>query len=252
MSLKVEPVTSQDFETMSTYKFHQGGDLIAPLVPRFWPTSADDEPNGARNRWSLRQQRAFFNEDPTVRFMKCVDTSNGEIISLARWHYYENGYKHPEFTALELNGTAPDAEQTWPGAANGALAKAIIVPILEDRPRWSGDSPQWGKSSGGALFAGDSFTLVDHRCLLTKVLVLTTLKTRESQRERGAGGMLVRWGVEQAKKDNVPAFLEAAPTRAPLYEKCGFRRVGELALHLQEYGYSEPVVLTRMVANMNE
>ena len=63
--------------------------------------------------------------------------------------------------------------------------------------------------------------------------------------------MLVKWGLDQAKKDNVPAFLEAGQNAAPLYEKCGFQRVGETALNLEEYGFEDPKILSRMAANLN-
>ncbi|KAL9084878.1 MAG: hypothetical protein Q9159_004999 [Coniocarpon cinnabarinum] len=224
MPLKLEPLNINDFEVMSHYKFNHDGDLIAPLVHRFWPHSEDDEVNSARNAWSLKQQREIFEEDSSVRFMKVIDTDkNNEILSLARWHCYENGYKHPEFTAFELNGTHPDADERWPEAANVPLAKAVLIPLLEARPQWMGQRPMW---------------------------VLTTIMTRAPHRQRGAGGMLIKWGVDKARSDNVPAFLEAVAERVPLYEKFGFRRIGDTTLDLREHGFDQPVVLQHMAANL--
>ena len=37
--------------------------------------------------------------------------------------------------------------------------------------------------------------------------------------------MLVAWGVEQAKRAGVPAFLEAVKAAKSMYEKQGFREV---------------------------
>ncbi|KAL9049578.1 MAG: hypothetical protein Q9162_007147 [Coniocarpon cinnabarinum] len=200
MPLKLEPLNINDFEVMSHYKFNHDGDLIAPLVYRFWPHSEDDEVNSARNAWSLKQQREIFEEDSSVRFMKVIDTDkNNEILSLARWHCYENGYKHPEFTAFELNGTHPDADERWPEAANVPLAKAVLIPLLEARPQWMGQRPMW---------------------------------------------------VDKARSDNVPAFLEAVAERVPLYEKFGFRRIGDTTLDLREHGFDQPVVLQHMAANL--
>lgn len=40
--------------------------------------------------------------------------------------------------------------------------------------------------------------------------------------------MLIDWGVQKAREDKVPAFLEASSQGKPVYERCGFRQVGEL------------------------
>jgi len=79
--------------------------------------------------------------------------------------------------------------------------------------------------------------------------VLSTLITKEPQRKRGAGSKLVEWGVQQAKNQNVPAYLEATPSGAPVYEKVGFRKVGERQIDLEEFGFPQPVVLALMAAN---
>ena len=60
--------------------------------------------------------------------------------------------------------------------------------------------------------------------------------------------MLVNWGVEQAKKANVPAYLEALAAGAPVYAKCGFRPIGEISLDLSAHGFPDPVPLWRMAA----
>lgn len=80
--------------------------------------------------------------------------------------------------------------------------------------------------------------------------VLCTLKTREGHRKRGAGGMLVKWGADKAREAGVPAFLEASRAGQPLYEKFGFKKIGEQKLQLQQFGFPEPVVLARMAANV--
>jgi predicted N-acetyltransferase YhbS len=80
--------------------------------------------------------------------------------------------------------------------------------------------------------------------------VLTTLITREGDRRRGAGGMLVKWGLQRAIKDGVPAFIEASPAGKPLYMACGFSHVGDLHFDLAEFGFAEPVVVAKMAANL--
>ena len=147
MPLQVRLLEAADFQTLSRYIHHEGGDLIAPLVPMIWLISKDDAANTKRNEWSLRQQEDIYREDPTVHFMKVIDTDAGdEIISLARWHFYPEGYKHAEMGAWELNGTAADADKTWPKEINVPLAKALLEGILCERHEWQIHGPQWSKS----------------------------------------------------------------------------------------------------------
>lgn len=71
--------------------------------------------------------------------------------------------------------------------------------------------------------------------------------TRESQRGRGAAGMLISWGVRQAEAAGVPAYLEASVLGKPAYTKYGFQQVGE-AIHcsLRPYGADVVFVLAHM------
>ena len=62
--------------------------------------------------------------------------------------------------------------------------------------------------------------------------------------------MLVEWGVQQAKKQGVPAYLEATPDGAPVYEKVGFRKVGQKEIELAEFGIREPLVIALMAVNV--
>ena len=62
--------------------------------------------------------------------------------------------------------------------------------------------------------------------------------------------MLVKWGVDKAKQDGIPAFIEASAAGKPLYEKCGFRCVGEQSVDVSQFGIAEPIVLARMTANL--
>lgn len=39
--------------------------------------------------------------------------------------------------------------------------------------------------------------------------------------------MLLKWGVDQAKAEDVPIYLKASPTGIFLYEKMGFKSLGE-------------------------
>jgi len=58
-------------------------------------------------------------------------------------------------------------------------------------------------------------------------VVLMSMVSRECWRKQGAASLLIDWGVKKAREDGVPAYLEASVTGKPVYEKAGFREVGE-------------------------
>ena len=43
---------------------------------------------------------------------------------------------------------------------------------------------------------------------------------------RGAGSLMMGWGLERADKENLEAYLEASPDAVGLYEHFGFREAG--------------------------
>ena len=72
--------------------------------------------------------------------------------------------------------------------------------------------------------------------LTSAIVVLTNIKTREPLQRNGAGSLILKWGLEQARKAGVPAYLEAAPDAKHLYETHGFRQIGEQVTDCSPYG----------------
>jgi ribosomal protein S18 acetylase RimI-like enzyme len=50
-----------------------------------------------------------------------------------------------------------------------------------------------------------------------------------SEKGRGLGSKLLRWGLERADAEGVEVFLSASPEGRPMYEKYGFRAVNTFA-----------------------
>ncbi|KAI6086948.1 hypothetical protein F4821DRAFT_237262 [Hypoxylon rubiginosum] len=55
---------------------------------------------------------------------------------------------------------------------------------------------------------------------------LTFIGTDPLHENRGAGSLLVRWGIERSKAEHVPIYLESTLEAAPFYKHLGFT-VGE-------------------------
>lgn len=51
--------------------------------------------------------------------------------------------------------------------------------------------------------------------------------------------MLVRWGLEEADRYHLPAYLEASEQGRPLYERHGFKARKEVWFDLAKYGGGE-------------
>ena len=147
MTLTIKSVTLDDFSLFEKYA-SPTDDLTAPLVPLGWHLDEHDKEGAlARARWSLKQQHEIFTDDPTVRFLKVVDSATSDTVALARWHFYSHGFDPSTMSAWELNGRAPDADERWPPGMNVPLAKAVLLPLLKARPTWMTHGPQWGELS---------------------------------------------------------------------------------------------------------
>ena len=71
--------------------------------------------------------------------------------------------------------------------------------------------------------------------------------TLPSYRGKGAAGLLIRWGIERAEKDQVPAYLEAGVMGKPIYERYGFVQIGDLLeVDLKEHGVDMVIIMCKM------
>ncbi|KAI0175588.1 acyl-CoA N-acyltransferase [Hypoxylon sp. FL1284] len=68
---------------------------------------------------------------------------------------------------------------------------------------------------------------------------LALLHTEPKYQGRGAGGMLVEWGIQEARKHNMIAYLESSESGHSLYKKYGFRDVECQSIDLSKWGATE-------------
>ena len=70
---------------------------------------------------------------------------------------------------------------------------------------------------------------------------LRLLVTHPDYQRRGAGGSLVRWGIEKAKEGNLAVTLFASPIGGHLYRKFGFRDLSSIKVQVD--GENESVCM---------
>jgi predicted N-acetyltransferase YhbS len=74
------------------------------------------------------------------------------------------------------------------------------------------------------------------RQLTVKMPVLKFLHTDPKHWKRGAGSLLIRWGLDKSRELQLPAYLEASPKGAGLYLKHGFKVFDQLDFDLARWG----------------
>ena len=220
MSLKLSEMELEDFDSMINHAqiFNVGDDLVGPPTPICWPVSSQSKAQ-ERLQFHMSKQRARFLGDRSAKYLKVIDENTNEIISIARWHKYPNGYSYEKGIEWEIH--SPVEGKPFPKEMNIELHNFILSARDAERENWMG--------KGEACW------------------ILMHLVTRASHRNRGAAGMLINWGVEKARVDRIPAYLEAGAMARPIYEKHEFQQTGELmVLDLRAYGVGMDFVMAKM------
>ncbi|KAI0550666.1 putative GNAT family acetyltransferase [Xylaria curta] len=116
----------------------------------------------------------------------------GKVIAFAKWsHPVGKDEDYEEAPWIWPPGTDMNILEGW-----GRAAEEVQEQLMGDQPRYS----------------------------------LTFMGTDPSHEKRGAASMMVRWGLEQCKKDNVPGYLESTLNAAPFYHKMGFTKSRQISM----------------------
>ena len=62
------------------------------------------------------------------------------------------------------------------------------------------------------------------------------LDVHPDYQRKGAGRMLVEWGLNVADEKALPCWLQASPQGAGLYRKLGFEDVGKMDIDMSSFG----------------
>lgn len=199
MQLTLCPLQLEDFDEIESHasSYPPGDDLVGQPTPICCAVTTKGEAE-ARLKFHFQKQRKRFTGDPTVRYVKVIDSASKSIISIARWHFYAQGYNFDDEIHWELHDPADGVPA--PLQFNVPLHNHILRIRDAARSSWiPPDSPCW---------------------------ILMHMVTHPAHRGKGAAGLLIKWGIEQAHKGRVPAFLEAGVAGQPIYERYGFVQVG--------------------------
>jgi len=87
----------------------------------------------------------------------------------------------------------------------------------------------------------------DPKAYSFKHTVLALLVTNNRHRQRGAGSLLVQWGIELSDATGLPCYLQASEQGRRLYEHYGFQEIDTVEYNLSDYGLEGVEKMTEML-----
>ncbi|KAL8827651.1 MAG: hypothetical protein Q9170_006927 [Blastenia crenularia] len=153
-----------------------------------------------------------------IHILAIIDTSTSAIISHAIWTYFPIGYRAD--TDIQLH------HSYLPPGINGNLLSTLDQRAGEHRS--------------------------SHALRHESHWLLATLGTHPDYEGKGAGGMLIRWGLEKADEMGKRCFVDSSARGLDLYKKFGFEEVGAFEVALKGGNEKEGEESQRWVALMRE
>ena len=77
--------------------------------------------------------------------------------------------------------------------------------------------------------------------------MLALLVTSSGHRRKGAGSLLLQWGIDKAEEMRLPCYLQASEQGKRLYQNYGFQAFDVAELDLAEYGLEGIERMTEMI-----
>lgn len=171
----------------------------------------------------VEKQRHSLLHDKGVHYLKIIDTDitshpeTGQLIAGAKWRINLEERSEEE---VESSLPKPPEGEMAQERGSGLAEREFITYLANSRREWMGGRP---------------------------FFFLHLLITHPAHRRRGAGSMLIDWGLKQADVAGLPTYLEASPMGLPLYERWGFEPRKKTVFELDRYGGKGVEVNTAMI-----
>ncbi|KAF6806378.1 hypothetical protein CSOJ01_08873 [Colletotrichum sojae] len=214
MAIEILPATEADCPRLAQIDkaaFESGSDSAFEHV--LFPASGADDASAAKEVIFTRAMR----EDPSARFIKAVDGNlslDAAVVGWAKWHLYDGERGMPP---------AP-AERKWDAAGFNAEACREFF---------------------GGVDRVKNKVMAGRRCIY-----LQPVATDPAHQRRGVGRQLMEWGLDEAARAGLPAYLVASPDGYPLYVRCGFVDVEEVQMDFTRFGVPRVCTSTLMVREL--
>ncbi|KAI0409421.1 acyl-CoA N-acyltransferase [Xylaria palmicola] len=198
MSLILQPATEAD--AVRAAEIERVAYAPNPFNPVLFP-GPFPEPAAGQNPRAADMAKQL-RDDPSTRWFKVVDTDipaavdNGQMIGFAQWN-------------INDGSQAPPSPRTFGPGCNVEACEALFGGLHQMRLKNFADK---------------------------RHVHLRLLHVDPKHQRRGAGRMLVMWGVEEARRLGLPAFLESTEEGHSLYLSCGFRDIDIQTVDFTKWG----------------
>ncbi|KAJ5555760.1 hypothetical protein N7535_008193 [Penicillium sp. DV-2018c] len=189
-SLEIHPALPTDASAL-TELFH--ATFTGPFNERMFPRQPDVTEWWEKNfHNSITQSIAGTNNEVILKVTSSSTDGANPIVAFARWKVPGNG------AGADHDRHEPESEVVWAPSCDKELCDRFFSEME-----------------------------VQHRKLLggRRHYYLDMLGVHPSQKGRGLGSKLLRWGLERADAEGLEVYLSASPEGRPMYEKYGFRAV---------------------------
>jgi len=182
----LELTSDSDFEELVQVEWDSYETPYCNLIRLFFPIFGE----GAEGRTEamkegIQRQTAWHKGDPTSHWVTVTDTDSGKMVGAACWHVYEsNPY-----------ATESDEECDWYAKGEDRdMANMLMGQFL---------TPRMTYMTKPHIFLDICFVHPDYR-------------------RRGAGRLLMDWGVNKADELGYETYIDATVEGKPLYDVYGF------------------------------
>jgi GNAT superfamily N-acetyltransferase len=173
-----------------------------------WPPSPTTPENFAN---TVHNHEKAWATDPNAKYLKAaLDDEAGTIIGIAKWYFF-----------LDPENQADPWKIDFPPGANEALYNEFF----------------------GALNKAREERFKGKRHILMAVLAI-----HPDYQRMGVGHELLRWGLDEADREQVPTWIDASAAGFGLYKKFGWEEVGWVKVDAVPWG-GKPTT-DRGIANM--
>ena len=229
---KLRPMEMRDYDAAERVMAEAFVDSIMPMLFPTGKTEADREhgmplyakhmkdPNTSIRRMLVIDSSVPPRPEDLVNLTAADRTaaeSEGRIVGIAYWNFWPKDRTDEELAAEK----AADHAEGQPPSADPAFCEAFFGAIDESKKEVLG-----GRAH----------------------ILLHILATDPQYHRRGVGAMQLKWGLDEADRLGIPAYLEASEYGAPLYQRWGFEPLRYLGLHEKWYGgekHLDPLLMLR-------
>jgi GNAT superfamily N-acetyltransferase len=222
---------TQDLDILTTLSL--SATINDPLYHLTYPSSTVS--SSALHTYHLKTKIDLPDLGNSKDVIKVVDNSlsPAKIAGFCSWDFGPREKEGEE--GKEAEGESEEAVlREWGSELPGADTRFILclwekLKVVVGRVEREGD-----------ISSSFHFLFVHH--MVNERTELLLMRIAPAYQRRGLGGMLLQWGLDRAREEGRRIICLAGPEGWKLYEKFGFRNLGEVEVNLEEFGGEEAYV----------